>query len=195
MGRHAEALAATRRARELDPLSALTYAMSSQIAFQARDYAAAFDHASQAIALDQQFWIGHIMRGQALEQSGQYGPALEDLAIAARFSGNNSKAVGLRGYVLAKAGRREEARTVLAELEGLSHKRFVPPFAMALVNAGLGERDLVFEWLERAFDVHDMHLMYLTVDPKWDAYRADPRFEALLSRCGFSGAVKPIPVH
>jgi len=195
MGRHAEALAATRRARELDPLSALTYAMSSQVAFQARDYAAAFDHASQAIALDQQFWIGYIMRGQALEQSGQYGPALEALEIAARFSGNNSKPVGLRGYVLAKAGRREEARQVLGELEVLSRKRFVPPFAIALVHAGLGERDLVFEWLERAFDVHDIHLMYLTVDPKWDAYRADPRFEALLERCGFTGAVKPVPVH
>ena len=190
MGRHAEALAATRRARELDPLSALTYAMSSQVAFQARDYAAAFDHASQAVALDQQFWIGHIMRGQALEQSGQYGPALEALAIAARFSGNNSKAVGLRGYVLGKAGRRQEARQVLEELEALSRKRFVPPFAMALVHAGLGERDKVFEWLDRAFDAHDIHLMYLTVNPKWDAYRADPRFEALLSRCGFTGPVK-----
>jgi len=145
MGRHAEALAATRRARELDPLSALTYALSSQVAFQARDYPAAFDHASQAIALDRQFWIGYMMRGQALEQSGQYEPALEALAIAARFSGNNSKPVGLRGYALAKAGRREEAETVLAELEALSRKRFVPPFAMALVNAGLGERDAVFE--------------------------------------------------
>jgi TolB-like protein/Flp pilus assembly protein TadD len=194
MGRHAEALAATRRARELDPLSALTYALSSQVAFQARDYTAAFDHA-QAIALDQQFWIGHMMRGQALEQSGRYEPALEALAISARFSGNNSKPVGLRGYVLAKAGRRQEARTVLAELEALSRKRFVPPFAMALVNAGLGERDLVFEWLERAFDVHDIHLIYLTVDPKWDPYRSDPRFEALLERCGFTGPPKVATVN
>ncbi len=163
----------------------MAYALSSQVAFQARDYPAALEHASQAIALDKQFWIGYMMRGQVLEQSGQYEPALEALAIAARFSGNNSKPVGLRGYVLAKAGRREEARTVLSELDALSRKRFVPPFAMALVHAGLGERDLVFEWLDRAFDVHDIHLMYLPVDPKWDAYRADPRFEALLERCGF----------
>lgn len=195
MGRHAEALAATRRARELDPLSAMTYAMSSQVAFQARDYAAALDHASQAIALDEQFWIGYMMRAQALEQMGQYEPALEAPAIAARFSGDNSKAVGLRGYTLGKAGRRQEARQVLEELEALGRKRFVPPYAMALVNAGLGERALVFDWLDRAFDVHDVHLMYLTVDPKWDAYRADPRFEALLERCGFGGPVKVTAVR
>jgi hypothetical protein len=33
----------------------------------------------------------------------------------------------------------------------------------------------------------DVHLIFLTVDPKWDPYRADSRFEALLGRCGFSG--------
>jgi TolB-like protein/DNA-binding winged helix-turn-helix (wHTH) protein/Tfp pilus assembly protein PilF len=194
MGRHAEAMAAMRRARELDPLNALAYALSSQVAFQARDYPAALDHASQAIALDQQFWIGYMMRGQALEQSGQQQPALDALAIAARFSGDNSKPVGLRGYVLAKAGRREEARQVLGELEAFSRKRYVPPFAMALVHAGLGEHDRVFDWLARAFDAHDIHLMYLPVDPKWDPYRADRRFEALMERCGFTASSKAASV-
>ena len=56
-----------RRGRELDPLNPLLYALSSQVAFQARDYAGALQHANRAIALDQEFWIGHQMRGQALE--------------------------------------------------------------------------------------------------------------------------------
>jgi TolB-like protein/DNA-binding winged helix-turn-helix (wHTH) protein/Flp pilus assembly protein TadD len=186
LGRHSEALAAMRRARELDPLNAMTYALSSQVAFQARDYPAALDHASQAIALDQEFWIGYIMRGQAAEQSGQSGLALEAVAVAARFSGDNSKALALRSYILAKAGRRDEAREVLATLEALSRKRYVPPYAMALVHAGLDERDAVFTWLDRALDARDVHLIYLPVDPKWDPYRADPRFDALLMRCDFT---------
>ena len=101
----------------------------------------------------------------------------------------------MRGYVLGKSGRRQEAREVLGALKALSRKRFVPPYAMALVHAGLGERDQVFEWLDRAFDVHDVHLIYLTVDSKWDSYRADPRFEALLSRCGFTGPMKAASVQ
>ena len=72
MGRHGEALLSTRRARELDPLSAMMPALSSQVAFQARDYRAALDYARQAIVLDPEFWIGHMMRGQALEQLGEY---------------------------------------------------------------------------------------------------------------------------
>jgi TolB-like protein/DNA-binding winged helix-turn-helix (wHTH) protein/Flp pilus assembly protein TadD len=192
-GRHSEALAAMRRARELDPQYAMTYALSSQVAFQARDYQAAVDHASQAIALDQEFWIGHIMRGQAYEQSGRPELALDAFAIAARFSGDNSKALALSGYVLATTGHSDKARDVLAALDTLSRKRYVPPFAQALVYAGLGERDAVFEWLNRAFDVHDVHLIYLPVDPKWDPYRSDPRFDALLMRCGFAGAVRISP--
>jgi TolB-like protein/DNA-binding winged helix-turn-helix (wHTH) protein/Flp pilus assembly protein TadD len=192
-GRHSEALVPMRRARELDPLNAMTYALSSQVAFQARDYPGALDHASQAIALDQGFWIGYMMRGQAYEQSGQSALALDALAIAARFSGGNSKPVSLRGYVLAKAGRREEARQVLMTLETLSQGRYVPPYAMALVHAGLGERAAAFTWLDRAFEAHDVHLVYLPVDAKWDPYRADPRFADLLTRAGFTGAFSPSP--
>ena len=64
----------------------------------------------------------------------------------------------------------------------------MPPYAIALVHAGLGERDAVFEWLDKAYDARDIHLIYLPVDPKWDPYRTDPRFIDLLARCGFTSA-------
>jgi TolB-like protein/DNA-binding winged helix-turn-helix (wHTH) protein/Flp pilus assembly protein TadD len=188
MGRHSEALLLTRRARELDPLSALMPALSSQVAFQARDYRAALDYARQAIVLDPEFWIGHMMRGQALEQLGEYEQALEALTVAARFSGQNSKALATRAYAQAKIGQRDAAGAMLRTLETVSKTRYVPPYAMALISAGLEQRDTVFVWLERAFDARDMHLIYLPVDPKWDPYRADPRFEALIVRCGFRPA-------
>ena len=158
----------------------------AQVAFQAREYPAAIEHARRAIRLESSFWIGHMQLAQAYDQLGKTDLALEALADAARFSGGNSKALSLRGYVLAKMGRVQEAREVLRTLEALSRERYVPPYAMALVNAGLSEREAVFEWLDKAYAERDVHLMYLTVDPKWDPYRADPRFDALLARCGFT---------
>jgi hypothetical protein len=56
---------------------------------------------------------------------------------------------------------------------------------MALVLAGLDEHDSVFESLDRAYAARDVHLIFLAVDSKWDPYRTDPRFEALLARCNF----------
>jgi TolB-like protein/DNA-binding winged helix-turn-helix (wHTH) protein/Tfp pilus assembly protein PilF len=185
MGRHSEAIPMMRRARELEPLNAMAHALSSQVAFQARDYPAALNHASQALALDPEFWVGHMMRGQAYEQLGRDESALEALTTASRFSGTNSKAMSLRGYVLGKLRRVEEARHVAATLESTSHTRYIPPYALALVHAGLGNREAVFEWLARALTTRDVHLIYLPVDPKWDAYVTDPRFQDLLARCDF----------
>lgn len=193
MGRHGEALLSARRARELDPLSAVMPALSSQVAFQARDYHAALDYARQAIVLDPEFWIGHMMRGQALQQLGEHESALEALTTAARFSGENSKALSLRAYILAKIGRVDEARAMLRTLETASKTKYVPPYAMALISAGLEQRESAFVWLERAYDARDMHLIFLPVDPKWDSYRADPRFEALIVRCGFRRTASPAP--
>ena len=185
-GRHAEAEPFMRRGRELDPLNPLSHALSSQVAFQARDYAGALQHANRAIALDQDFWIGHQMRGQALEELGDHDHALKALAPATRLSGQNSKPLSLTGYILARSGRTAEARDLLGVLEMASRQRYVPPYALALVHAGLGDADAAFEWLNRAYAARDVHLMFLTVDVKWDRYRTDPRFADLLARCGFT---------
>jgi tetratricopeptide (TPR) repeat protein len=175
-----------RREREVDPLSPLAYALSSQVAYQARDWSSALELASRAIALNGELWIGHQMSGQAHEGLGHADLALHALASAARFSAGNSKALSLTGYILARAGRTAEARDVLVTLEEASRQRYVPPYALALVHAGLGDTDAVFDWLDRAYRAHDVHLMYLPVDAKWEPYRSDPRYGALVARCGFT---------
>jgi TolB-like protein/DNA-binding winged helix-turn-helix (wHTH) protein/Tfp pilus assembly protein PilF len=184
-GRQDEAEASMRRARELGSLEPIEYALSAQVAYQGRHYPAAVEYARQAVLMDSTFWIGHVQLAQAYAQTGQTDLAFESLRDAARFSGNNSKALSFSGYLLAKAGRADDAREVLRKMKADSLTRYVPPYAIAFVYAGLGDREAVFEWLDKAYTERDVHLMYLPVDSKWDPYRADPRFEALLARCGF----------
>lgn len=186
MGRQREADEAMRRARELEPLEPVVVALSAQAAYQGRDYQTAVDLARRAVSMDSAFWIGSMQLAQGLEGLGEFALAETALTDAARFSGGNSKTYSLKGYILAKTGRAAEAREVLRRLEDAAATRYVPPYAMALVHAGLGERDAVFDWLERAYAARDVHLIYLPVDPKWDPYRADPRFSALLARAGFT---------
>lgn len=148
----------------------------------------AVDHARHALDIDPEFWIGAMQLAQAYEGTNKTDLALKTVTSAERFPGSrNSKAYALKGYLLAKAGRANEAREVLRTLETLARERYVPPYAFALVHAGRDERDAVFVWLTRASDAHDVHLVFLTVDSKWDPFRADPRFQALLKRCGFRG--------
>lgn len=191
MGRQREAEDAMRRARELEPLEAVEVALSAQVAFQGRDYKTAVELARRAVAMDSTFWIGSMQLAQAAGEQGDRTVALSALADAARFSGGNSKAYSLRGYILAKMGHEEEAHEVLRQLEDTATKRYVPPFAMALVHAGLGNPDQVFAWLEKAYIARDVHLIYLPVDAKWDPYRSDPRFTALLTKAGFTTTATP----
>jgi Flp pilus assembly protein TadD len=186
-GQHDQALTAARRARELDPLSALSHSMSSQIAFSARDLEAAVRHAREALLAEPDYWIAHWQLGQAYQQMGRIDRALETLAEASRLSNGNSKPVSLSAYTLATSGRVGEARVTLTALERLSQQRYVPPCAIALVYAGLNDDGGVFEWLEKALAVRDVHLIYVLVDPKWDLFRQDGRFRDLLRRCGFAG--------
>ena len=96
----------------------------------------------------------------------------------------NSKTISLRGYLLAKTGRVEEAREVTRALEALAKTGYIPACAIAQVYSGLDEVDEAFRWLERAIEEHDVHLATLPSDSKWDALRADRRFADVLRRCG-----------
>ena len=194
MGRHEDAGLAMRRAREVDPLNPMQHALSAQVAFVARDYPAAVRFAQQSTVIDPQFWIGRWQLGQAYERLGKSDLALDAMDHAARLSGGNSKAISLRGYVLARVGRTSEAREVLSTLEAISRERYVPPYAIALVHAGLGDADQALDWLERAYEARDVHLIGLPVDAKWDPFRADRRFRALLDRCGFVVPPNTAPV-
>lgn len=190
MHRDREAESAMRRTRELEPLEPMSYALSAQVAFQGRDNPTAIAHARRAVLIDSELWIGYVELAQAYAQIGESELALEALSDATRLSWQgNSKAVSLRGYILAKTGRTNQAREVLRTLEAGALERYVPPYAMALIHAGLGERDAVFVELGRAYAERDIHLIYLPVDPKWDEYRADRRFTALLAECGFASTM------
>ncbi len=184
LGRHEEAREAMRHARELDPFYPMQPAISAYERLVARDYSSALEFARQATTVDPAFWIGHFQLAAVYERLGNSELALEALEKAEALS-RNSKMLSLRGYILAKSGRRHQAEDVLRTLKSIAHERYVPPYAMALVHAGLGQRDSAFEWLDRAYTARDVHLV-LGKDAKWDALRDDPRFRGLVERCDFT---------
>ena len=90
------------------------------------------------------------------------------------------------GNIYGAAGRREEARRVLGRLSELSKKTYVSPENMIVAHAGLGEKEEVFKWIERAFEAHDVVVAALKVAPAFDGLRDDPRYPGLLRRAGFT---------
>jgi DNA-binding winged helix-turn-helix (wHTH) protein/TolB-like protein len=181
-GRHSEALSEMARARELDPFSPVMHMVSAQTAYSSRDFAAAERHSRQSIAVDPNFWAGHLNLAQALAAQGRFEDALVAASQAFRLAGN-SKGLTHQAYVLGRMGRGVEALELLHTFQEAGSR--VPPYEIAVIHAGIGKADAVFEWLEKAYAVRDVNLVFLPVDPKMDSFRGDPRFQALLDRCGF----------
>jgi aryl-alcohol dehydrogenase-like predicted oxidoreductase len=92
--------------------------------------------------------------------------------------------LGGRGYAYGLAGRTEEARAVLAELERRAQEGYVGPHQFALVYLGLGDRSAALDALERGFEMRDVGINWIKVAPPYTPLRNEPRFIALLEKIG-----------
>ncbi|MHB8410892.1 MAG: winged helix-turn-helix domain-containing tetratricopeptide repeat protein [Candidatus Acidiferrales bacterium] len=184
--KHAEAIEEIERARLLDPLSLMVNTMSGMFCYQARRYAEATPHFLRALELNPKFWVAHINLAKNLYAQGRIEEALVEATKAREFSGGSSEPISLEGYLLARMRRRAEAEERLGELETLAKRNYVPPYNFATVYLGLENPSKTIEWLERGFAERDVRMVFLGVDPKWDALRSDQRFQDLLRRVGFA---------
>ena len=88
------------------------------------------------------------------------------------------------GWALGHAGKVEEARRILREMEELARRHEATPVQVAFVASGLGELDLAFRLLDEAVKVHDPALVQARVTPMFAELRKDPRFDRLLMQIG-----------
>jgi tetratricopeptide (TPR) repeat protein len=184
LGRHKEAIAEMAQAKELDPVFLLVRALEGMFFHHARRDVEASACLQSALELDPNFWITHLTLGKVYIQQRKYPEAISELTKAKELSHGNSEAIGSIGYVNALMADKAKARAVLEELKTLSDQHYIPPVNIALVYNGLGERDEALSLLERACDERDVRLTLLKVDPRWDSFRGNPRFVAILKRIG-----------
>ena len=183
-GRPAEGFKEVLLAQESDPLS---LAINTDVGFHHyynRRYDPAVKQLSTVLEMRSDFPPAHLWLGRTYQELKKYSEALEEYRQVSDKLGDWPVAVAARGYVNAVSGRTAEARNDLANLGKQSETRFVTAYGVALIHAGLGEKDLAFAWLDKAVAERSHWLVWLRLDPRWDAIRADARFEQLLSRVG-----------
>jgi len=184
MGRLEESIKETRRARQIEPLSAVFNAFVGAALFSARRYDEAIEECRKAIELHPDFGVAHWYRGRAYLQKDRVPEALAELQMAVELSGGSPLMKGTLGVGQARAGDRAATQRTLDELTRLRGESYASALDFAEIHATLGDREPAFRWLEQAADERAFHVIYLKVWPELDPLRADPRFKALVRRLG-----------
>ena len=179
-----EAVAARKRARDVDPLSASRTADVGYPLYYAGRYDEAIEYYRTALKLDPSFFWSYVWIGQAQIEKRLYAEAIDEIKKAVGMSGDNTRVLGTLAYAYAVAGQRAKAQQLLGELQARSKRGYVSPYFLAVIHAGLGEKASALDSLERALQERQPYLVLLDVEPVFSNLRAEPRFLALLQRIG-----------
>jgi TolB-like protein/DNA-binding winged helix-turn-helix (wHTH) protein/Flp pilus assembly protein TadD len=181
-GRHEEALIEARRALDLDPLNLMIGTWLGLRYYLARQYDGALEQSRNTLELDPNFAAAHLVLGETYVQMGFDQKGLAELQSAASLSGDSPLYLAQVAVAHARAGRKTEALQIIARLQTISSKRYVSPYGLAQIYAALNDKEQTFKWLQIAYDDRAVWMTYLAVDPVFDGFRSDQRFQDLLRR-------------
>lgn len=178
-GRGEEAVAEAEQAVALDPLAPIVHNALAMALCYSRQHERAVRAAEETLRLDPRLSTTRLHLALARLGRGDCVAAMAALEQAGPEANSDYWFRGFLGHVYARCGRPAEARTVLARLPADTQ-----PLPRAIVFAGLGEPDHAFESLDKAWGQRTEALLWLKVQPVFDALRGDPRFDDLLGRVG-----------
>jgi TolB-like protein/tetratricopeptide (TPR) repeat protein len=183
-GRHAEAIRASERACELDPLCLVVGTTAGWTRYFAGDFDAAIDHCRNTIDMDPEFVPARRLLAAAYLQAGRQEEAMSELASAVSLSDGDSDPMLLAWLAHAKAvtGSRRDAVALVAQARALERERYVPPYHLAMVYVALENIDTAFELLDQAWFDRDPALSGVHVEPRFEPLRGDRRYQELLER-------------
>jgi len=182
--RFEEAMAAAKRALELEAASDMAHYAAGAAYLFARRYDLAVEHLRKGLELNPRNAQCLTLLCLAHAWSGDAGETLRRCEEAIQLAPEFATTVGQVAAAYAKVGRFEQARSILNQVEKSSEPDGRFSIWIGIMYAALGEKEAAFDWLERAFQERNPFLIYLKVHPVFGNLHDDPRFDALVKRIG-----------
>ncbi len=182
LGRLDEAIAENERAVELDPLSAVLNKHLGIALMRAGRLEQAREKFQKAIELEPNFAHAWWLLGQTYILDSRYEEGILEIEKALNLSKNNTLILSGLGWAYAVSARKSDAQKVFIELKKRTKKKYIRSYLFAKIHASLGEKDRAFEWLEKAYEEHDVSLAFMLSDETLVMLHTDQRFNRLLKK-------------
>ncbi len=183
LGKLDDALIEIKLAHQLDPLSVAINNNLGYTLYLRRDYSQAEKFCQNAHETEPAAVQPLVNLGMIYEQRGMIDQAFTVLNKARTLAATNvaqSDVLQALGHVYAVSGKKDEARKVLQALTQLSKQEEEAQISKALVHSGLGEMDQAFQVLEVESKTWPAAPTIVTLDPRLDSLRSDPRYQELV---------------
>jgi len=186
IGKHEQALKSSQHSLSLsmDPYSDIGY---GSILYFAHQFDQMVKLLEETVKKTPNYAPSFDWLGMAYLQLKQFDKSIEAYRRAVELSDGLAEIKAGLGHAYGMAGRKEEARKVLNELNSLAEKYYIPPVQIAYVAASLDEIDETFELLEKAYIERTWDLVFIREEPWFDDFHSLPRFVDLLKRIQFPG--------
>jgi TolB-like protein/Tfp pilus assembly protein PilF len=181
-GRYDEAAAMIRRAQELDPVSSVIAVNVARTQQLQKNDPGAIETLLKLTEADPVFPAAHQYIALSYLRQGRPAEAVASSEKAVELSNRSGITLGDLGFVYGSVGQKEKARAIIRELEAKWAERKAGAINIAMVYAGLGEKDAVFEWLEKEFDARGSTLQQIGWMIEFESVREDPRLKDMLRR-------------
>jgi TolB-like protein/tetratricopeptide (TPR) repeat protein len=197
MNRMKEADQEIQRALEIEPASPLLNDSAAELKYYERDYDGAIKQAKKTLDEYPGFFLARFWLGSAYREKKMYPLAIEQFHIAREGSNDLPCMVQAEANVLGLSGDQKGATKLLSLLQTTAESKYVPALYFAGIYEGLGDREKVFQWLDKAYEERNDRLPYLGVDPIADPLRGDPRFKNLMQKVGLPVTLQNgnVPTH
>lgn len=183
-GRLDEAAAEGKRASQLDPLSPQIPIDKIFAFIWQGKYQAAMEQTQRASELDPTYFFAPMARGWINIEAGKISDAIPELRKAEAMEAPAFVTAWL-GYAYGATGDRPRAMEAIEDLKKRSVNGHIPPFNLAIVYLGLGDRERALDYLEQAYAANSQWLCWLKMDRIFAPLRAEPRFKELLKKTNF----------
>lgn len=188
VGRLKEASAEIHRAHELNPLSATILASLAGSYVATREYDKVIEVGKKAIELDPHCIQAYATISFTYFIMGQYDQSNAFYLRMHRELGTSVEEIGRIRKEYQTLSIQENMRLTLHREEArLARGERGSGTSIAMGYALIGDKEKTLEWLEKAYQAHDPHLVMITGGPAWDSVRDAPRFQDLLRRIRFPG--------